>query len=68
MVRFLPQFLQCRLGRHEPDRKHVTWDGGHFVGSCSSCGMAVRREKHGVWRRDWLMDSGQVTSPDEKML
>jgi len=42
--------LACSLGRHEPMRRGVEWDGRHYVGECKHCGKAIERVAHRHWR------------------
>lgn len=46
----------CRLNRHRPNRDATWWDGLHYVSHCLDCGVRVRRERHRLWRRDWMED------------
>lgn len=46
----------CVFNRHEPVRHDVTWDGLHYIGSCSFCGESIRRKSSGKWLRDWMPD------------
>lgn len=48
----------CLFNRHAPHRNRVKWDGLNFVGPCRYCKRAIRKEHHGSWRKDWLMESG----------
>lgn len=43
----------CLLNRHEPDRPKVDWDGTHYVGTCTRCGIPIRRKRKHRWLRDW---------------
>jgi len=38
------------LGRHEPDRRKVQWNGLTYVGHCKHCGKEIERISHRVWR------------------
>jgi hypothetical protein len=44
-------FFGCRVGRHQPLRRDVTWDGRHYVGTCRHCGEPVQRHGHRDWRK-----------------
>ena len=46
--------LLCFFNRHEPVRTDVRWDGSNYVGSCRLCGEKIRRQKHNLWRLEWL--------------
>jgi hypothetical protein len=43
--------LMCRLGRHNPYRRNVTWDGHHYVGKCRHCGAPIERVSRRQWRK-----------------
>ncbi|MEM7779494.1 MAG: hypothetical protein AAF697_03770 [Pseudomonadota bacterium] len=42
--------LNCLLGRHEPQRREVEWNGSTYVGHCKHCGKPIQRIKHRSWR------------------
>ena len=43
--------LNCRLGRHEPIRRKVHWDGRNYTGNCKHCGKEIERVAHRNWRQ-----------------
>jgi hypothetical protein len=52
MVSMLRRAILCRLNRHRPIRKRVSWDGEYYAGKCNDCGVAIYRLKRRTWRRD----------------
>lgn len=42
--------IACMMGRHEPHRRRVTWDGKNYTGHCKHCGRAIERVTQGNWR------------------
>jgi len=42
--------IACLMGRHEPLRRNVEWDGLHYVGNCRHCGKEIVRLSHRNWR------------------
>ena len=42
--------INCMLGRHEPQRRDVRWDGRTYVGHCKHCGAPIERIRHRRWR------------------
>jgi len=44
-------FFGCRIDRHQPARREVTWDGRHYVGTCRHCGEPIQRRGHRNWRK-----------------
>ena len=43
--------VRCRIGRHEPTRRKVKWDGKTYVSHCKHCGEAIERHGHKDWRK-----------------
>lgn len=50
VMQIMPQAIRCALGRHEPNRERVRWDGHHYIGHCVSCGANIYRVEHKRWR------------------
>ncbi|NQX93431.1 MAG: hypothetical protein HRT64_00625 [Erythrobacter sp.] len=46
----LPPFINCMIGRHEPKRRYVRFDGRDYVGECRHCGKPIQRIAHREWR------------------
>lgn len=42
--------ISCMMGRHDPRRRDVEWDGRDFVGKCRHCGKPIVRVTHRTWR------------------
>jgi len=42
--------FSCLLGRHEPVRDRVKWNGQKYVGVCCHCGTSIIRMAHKHWR------------------
>lgn len=42
--------IKCALGRHEPKRRDVTWDGRNYRGVCRHCGTEIIRISSKNWR------------------
>lgn len=42
--------INCYLGRHEPKRRKVRWNGLTYVGECKYCGKEIERVSHRNWR------------------
>ncbi|WP_156842437.1 hypothetical protein [Novosphingobium aquimarinum] len=40
----------CLFIAHEPDRAHVEWKNGRFVGHCKRCGRSIYRISTRQWR------------------
>ncbi|MDY7097515.1 MAG: hypothetical protein SXU28_05200 [Pseudomonadota bacterium] len=47
--------IACLIGRHDPQRRYVKWDGFRYVGTCKYCGKDIHRIAH----RDWRAMDGQ---------
>ncbi len=43
--------IACLLGRHDPSRRKVEWNGRQFFGECRHCGQPIKRVAHRTWRR-----------------
>ena len=41
----------CYLGRHQPKRREVHWDGLSYIGKCKYCGKDIERVAHRNWRK-----------------
>ena len=41
--------LLCLIDHHEPDRNRVRWDGVTYAGTCTHCGVAIRRLRARRW-------------------
>jgi hypothetical protein len=41
----------CMIGRHQPLRRGVVWDGRVYVGECRHCGAPIIRHGHHDWRK-----------------
>ena len=46
----LPPVIHCMIGRHQPKRRYVHFDGQEYVGECRHCGKAIHRIAHRTWR------------------
>ena len=42
--------IACMMGRHEPKRRKVEWDGKNYSGHCKHCGKPIERVTQGNWR------------------
>ena len=42
--------LLCHVGRHDPLRRNVEWDGSNYVGRCRHCDKPIERIAHRRWR------------------
>lgn len=42
--------IACMMGRHDPKRREVEWDGRNFVGKCRHCDKPIERVTHRNWR------------------
>lgn len=42
--------IMCKLGRHEPERRKVEWNGKIYVGHCRNCGKKIERLSHRKWQ------------------
>lgn len=42
--------IACMMGRHDPKRRDVEWDGRTFIGHCRHCGKPIERVTHRQWR------------------
>lgn len=42
--------IACMMGRHDPQRRKVEWDGKNYTGHCKHCGRAIERVTHRNWR------------------
>lgn len=42
--------LLCLLGRHEPLRRNVSWDGLTYIGQCRHCDRDIERASRRNWR------------------
>ena len=42
--------ITCLLGRHEPLRRYVKWNGRKYVGKCRHCRTPIERVSHKQWR------------------
>ena len=42
--------IACMMGRHEPERRKVEWNGREYVGNCKHCGKEIERVSHKNWR------------------
>ena len=51
--------IACMMGRHEPQRRKVEWDGKNYKGHCKHCGVAIERVTHRNWRVVSEGDSGE---------
>jgi len=38
------------IGRHEPKRRAVEWDGRSYIGNCRHCGAEIERVAHRNWK------------------
>ncbi|MGB3469202.1 MAG: hypothetical protein WBA51_00085 [Erythrobacter sp.] len=45
----LPPFINCLIGKHDPKRRAVHWDGQDYVGHCRHCEKPIRRVAHRSW-------------------
>jgi hypothetical protein len=52
-------FIGCRLNRHKPLRRDVTWDGRAYIGQCRHCGAPIERRGHRKWHRRKTADAGK---------
>lgn len=43
--------IGCSMGRHDPVRREVVWDGKHYAGNCRHCGAPLVRIGHRKWRK-----------------
>jgi len=43
--------VRCFIGRHEPNRRKVKWNGVTYVSHCRHCGMPIERHRHKDWRK-----------------
>lgn len=59
-MKIIPQAVSCAVGRHEPDRRKVEWDGIHYVGNCTGCGVGVYRVSHKRWRTIDTLERGPI--------
>jgi hypothetical protein len=41
--------VRCLLGKHRPDRKHVSYDGYTFVGRCAGCRSLMFKDESDRW-------------------
>lgn len=53
--------IQCYLGRHDPDRRKVRWNGLTYEGDCKYRGKQIERVSHKNWRE---MAPGAVKASD----
>jgi hypothetical protein len=37
------------MNHHKPKRREVAWDGRTYVGQCRHCGIAIERQRRGIW-------------------
>ena len=44
-------FVGCLIGRHQPLRRDVAWDGRAYVGTCRHCAATIIRHGHNDWRK-----------------
>lgn len=49
-MQIIPQAFFCAIGKHNPDRHRVEWDGQHYVGNCKGCCQTIYRKAHRRWR------------------
>ena len=43
--------ILCLIGRHQPVRRDVEWDGRTYVGECRHCGKQIERVAHRNWKK-----------------
>jgi hypothetical protein len=55
-------FFGCLVGRHEPVRNEVEWDGLTYVGKCRHCRTPIARKGKRDWRR--RDEAPQAPKPD----
>lgn len=52
MMSTIFQAIRCRFDRHSPEQGKVFWDGLCYVGRCTHCKSAIRRQSRKRWLRD----------------
>ena len=49
-MHIIPQTFRCAIGKHEPSRHKVVWDGMHYIGNCQACGVEIYLMAGKRWR------------------